>query len=68
MHQVLGEMYKPHVYFRHTSLITVAVVCLLYMLVNVMFVSDPFRRLSFVMSLTLAARRSASERESQFYL
>ncbi|KAG9660559.1 hypothetical protein KCU64_g3120, partial [Aureobasidium melanogenum] len=34
---VLGEMYKPHVYFRHTSLITVAVVCLLYMLVNVMF-------------------------------
>ncbi|KAG9659277.1 hypothetical protein KCU64_g3957, partial [Aureobasidium melanogenum] len=34
---VLGEMYKPHVYFRYTSLITVAVVCLLYMLVNVMF-------------------------------
>ncbi|KAG9705755.1 hypothetical protein KCU86_g3754, partial [Aureobasidium melanogenum] len=34
---ILGEMYKPHIYFRSTSLITVAVVCLLYMLVNVMF-------------------------------
>ncbi|KAH0043071.1 hypothetical protein KCU78_g665, partial [Aureobasidium melanogenum] len=34
---VLGEMYKPHIYFRETSLITVAIVCLLYMLVNVMF-------------------------------
>ncbi|KAG9516430.1 hypothetical protein KCU93_g9097, partial [Aureobasidium melanogenum] len=34
---VLGEIYKPHIHFRRTSITTVAIVCLLYMLVNVMF-------------------------------
>ncbi|KAG9857559.1 hypothetical protein KCU98_g937, partial [Aureobasidium melanogenum] len=34
---VLGEICKPHIHFRRTSITTVAIVCLLYMLVNVMF-------------------------------